>query len=50
MKCCKEAIPRKDKGGKLIVIDLVLENQNEDKAAARAQLSLDMLMNGDYCF
>ncbi|CBI21922.3 unnamed protein product, partial [Vitis vinifera] len=44
LKKCKEAIhPRKDKGGKVIIIDIVMENNKGDEAV-EAQLFYDILM------
>ncbi|XP_034701359.1 trans-resveratrol di-O-methyltransferase-like [Vitis riparia] len=44
LKKCKEAIhPRKDKGGKVIIIDMVMENNKGDEAV-EAQLFYDILM------
>lgn len=42
---CKEAIPSKEKGGKVIIIDMLLENQekaDDDHKAIETQLFLDM--------
>ncbi|XP_052178648.1 trans-resveratrol di-O-methyltransferase-like [Diospyros lotus] len=44
LKKCKEAIPSKEKGGKVIIIDVVLDNQKEDDEFFRAQLFLDTTM------
>ncbi|KAL3509269.1 hypothetical protein ACH5RR_028670 [Cinchona calisaya] len=48
LKNCKEAIPSKDKGGKVIIIDMVMKNQPEgddsDDKAIETQLFFDMLM------
>ena len=44
LKKCKEAIPGKDKGGKLIIIDMVMENNKEDAEAVETQLLWDMRM------
>ncbi|KAK6134820.1 hypothetical protein DH2020_031446 [Rehmannia glutinosa] len=40
---CKEAIPNKDKGGKLIIIDMVLDNHKEHDAF-ESQLFSDMIL------
>lgn len=49
LKKCKEAIPSKDKGGKVIIIEMVMEGKGEHKAI-ETQLSFDMevmvLVNG----
>ena len=44
MKKCKEAIPSKDKGGKVIIIDMVLGIQNGDHESIETQLFFDMQM------
>ncbi|KAI5647956.1 hypothetical protein M9H77_33961 [Catharanthus roseus] len=44
LKKCKESIPSKERGGKVIVIDMVLGDQTEDKEATETQLFSDMLM------
>ncbi|KAL3538437.1 hypothetical protein ACH5RR_001803 [Cinchona calisaya] len=44
LKNCKKAIPRKDEGGKLIVIDMVMESQIEDEESVEAQICSDMQM------
>ncbi|WKA05172.1 hypothetical protein VitviT2T_023153 [Vitis vinifera] len=44
LKKCKEAIPTKDKGGKLMIIDMVMENNKGDDQAVETQLFWDMLM------
>ncbi|KAI3711129.1 hypothetical protein L2E82_40990 [Cichorium intybus] len=41
---CKEAIPSKENGGKLIIIDMVLKNGEGDKELLETQLFYDMLM------
>ncbi|XP_065873347.1 probable O-methyltransferase 3 [Euphorbia lathyris] len=40
---CKSAIEER-KGGKVIIIDMVIENQKEDNVATETQLFFDMLM------
>ncbi|KAK6134748.1 hypothetical protein DH2020_031507 [Rehmannia glutinosa] len=48
LKNCKEAIPCKDKGGKVIIVDIVLNNQRDHEkkhdAIMETQLFYDMLM------
>ncbi|KAI3522152.1 hypothetical protein L1887_11632 [Cichorium endivia] len=44
LKRCKEAIPSKEYGGKLIIIEMVLENNEVDKKLLETQLYFDMLM------
>ncbi|KAL7604406.1 trans-resveratrol di-O-methyltransferase [Lactuca sativa] len=41
---CKEAIPSKENGGKVIIIDMVLKNGEGDKELLETQLFFDMLM------
>ncbi|KAF3649358.1 8-hydroxyquercetin 8-O-methyltransferase [Capsicum annuum] len=43
LKKCKEAIPSKENGGKLIVIEIVMDH-NRDHKSYETQLFLDMLM------
>ncbi|KAK2991355.1 hypothetical protein RJ640_001212 [Escallonia rubra] len=44
LKNCKEAILSKDEGGKLIIIDMAMENQKQDSESLETQLMWDMLM------
>ncbi|KAM3381532.1 trans-resveratrol di-O-methyltransferase-like [Capsicum galapagoense] len=47
LKKCKEAIPSKENGGKVIIIDMVLMDHNPHKGDHKSyetQLSIDMLM------
>ncbi|XAR53235.1 hypothetical protein NMG60_11021702, partial [Bertholletia excelsa] len=44
LKRCKEAIPGQEKGGKVIVIDIVLENHKVDQELVETQLFFDMEM------
>ncbi|KAK3043351.1 hypothetical protein RJ639_002653 [Escallonia herrerae] len=44
LKRCKEAIPCKGRGGKVIIIDFVLDNQKGDAESNETQLCFDMLM------
>ena len=41
---CKQAIPSKEKGGKVIIIDMMMENQKGDNEGMETQLFFDMLM------
>ncbi|CAH2040781.1 unnamed protein product [Thlaspi arvense] len=41
---CKEAIPSKEKGGKVMIIDMMVENKKEDDESVETQLFFDMLM------
>ncbi|KAJ0630593.1 putative O-methyltransferase domain, plant methyltransferase dimerization [Helianthus annuus] len=44
LKRCKEAIPSKDNGGKLIIIDMVVKVSKEENELLKTQLLFDMLM------
>ncbi|EXB54965.1 Tabersonine 16-O-methyltransferase [Morus notabilis] len=44
LKRCREAIWSKEKGEKVIIIDMVIENPKMDKKSAETQLYFDMLM------
>ncbi|GKA32862.1 trans-resveratrol di-O-methyltransferase-like protein [Tanacetum coccineum] len=45
LKRCKEAIPSKENGGKLIIIDMVVKNnEGGDDESLKTQLFFDMLM------
>ncbi|CAO2828017.1 unnamed protein product [Amaranthus hypochondriacus] len=46
LKQCKEAIPSKDKGGKVIIIDIVMESENDHiiSKESTTKYLLDMLM------
>ncbi|KAH0689973.1 hypothetical protein KY289_017331 [Solanum tuberosum] len=44
LKKCKEAIPSKENGGKVIVIDIVIDNQKGDDKSFETQLFSDVLM------
>ncbi|KAK4738082.1 hypothetical protein R3W88_001779 [Solanum pinnatisectum] len=44
LKKCKESIPSRAKGGKVIIIDTVLEDPKERNEFVRAQHNIDMLM------
>ncbi|OIT24278.1 trans-resveratrol di-o-methyltransferase, partial [Nicotiana attenuata] len=46
LKKCKEAIPCMEKGGKVIIIDMVMEDLKliSDKEFVRAQHNMDLLM------
>ncbi|XP_059664350.1 trans-resveratrol di-O-methyltransferase-like [Cornus florida] len=44
LKRCKEAIPSRDKGGKVIIIDMMVENEKGDDESIEIQLFSDMLM------
>lgn len=44
LRNCKKAIPAKENGGKVIIIDIVMESQQDDKNTEEAQICLDMQM------
>ncbi|XP_061372537.1 probable O-methyltransferase 3 [Gastrolobium bilobum] len=44
LKKCKEAITSKGKEGKVIVIDMVMENEKEDNESIETQLFIDILV------
>ncbi|KAI3711124.1 hypothetical protein L2E82_40983 [Cichorium intybus] len=44
LKRCKEAIPGKEYGGKVIIIDMVLKTEEGDEKSLETQLFFDMLM------
>ena len=44
LKRCKEAIQGNDKGGKEIVIDMVIDQKNMEKEPSEIQLCNDILM------
>lgn len=46
LKKCKEAITRKGKEGKVIIIDMVLENEKRNEESVETQILFDMLMMG----
>nr|QBY35563.1 16-hydroxyvincadifformine 16-O-methyltransferase [Vinca minor] len=48
LKACKKAIPEKEKGGKVIVIDTVIGSKINDDESIKAQLSMDMGMMVDF--
>ncbi|XP_027172158.1 trans-resveratrol di-O-methyltransferase-like [Coffea eugenioides] len=44
LKNCKEAIPGRDKGGKVIIIDMIMESQMKDGESVETQVGVDMQM------
>nr|XP_043636749.1 trans-resveratrol di-O-methyltransferase-like [Erigeron canadensis] len=44
LKQCREAIPSKENGGKLIIIDMVIKHDPHDNQSLETQLFFDMLM------
>ncbi|KAG5617594.1 hypothetical protein H5410_017418 [Solanum commersonii] len=47
LKKCKEAIPSKENGGKVILIEIVMDQNKDDDKSYETQLFLDMLMMVD---
>lgn len=44
LKKCKESIPSKEKGGKVIIIDMLVDNKIKDDESIETQIFFDMLM------
>ncbi|CAK9142734.1 unnamed protein product [Ilex paraguariensis] len=44
LKKCREAIPGKDKGGKVIIIDMIVQNHKGDDESIETELFFDMLV------
>ncbi|CAI9787645.1 unnamed protein product [Fraxinus pennsylvanica] len=44
LKKCKEAIPSKENGGKVIIVDMIVRNKKEDHEGIETQLFYDMCM------
>lgn len=44
LKKCREAIPSKEKGGKVVVIDIVINEKKEEHDITEAKLLFDLLM------
>ncbi|KAK1268126.1 Trans-resveratrol di-O-methyltransferase [Acorus gramineus] len=44
LKQCKKAIPPKEEGGKVMILDMVVNSKTEDHKATETQLFFDMLM------
>lgn len=44
MKNCKDAIPSRAEGGKVIIIEMVLDEKERDKESIETQLCCDVLM------
>lgn len=44
LKRCKEAIPSKEKGGKVILVDMVVDTTQADRKLAESQLCFDVMM------
>lgn len=42
LRRCKEAISSKNKGGKVIIIEMIIDTQKQDKESIEAQLCFDM--------
>ncbi|XP_019189831.1 PREDICTED: trans-resveratrol di-O-methyltransferase-like [Ipomoea nil] len=48
LKKCKEAIPSREEGGKVIIIDMVIEDKKHDPCYSRAELYMDLLVMALY--
>ncbi|XP_019193587.1 PREDICTED: trans-resveratrol di-O-methyltransferase-like isoform X3 [Ipomoea nil] len=46
LKKCKESIPSKEKGGKVIIIDMVIDNARKDEKSIETQICYDTMMLG----
>ena len=44
LRKCREAIPSKEKGGKVVVIDIVINEKKEEHDITEAKLLFDLLM------
>ncbi|KAK1262499.1 Trans-resveratrol di-O-methyltransferase [Acorus gramineus] len=44
LKQCKKAIPTKEEGGKVMIVDMVVNSKREDVKATETQLCFDVLM------
>jgi hypothetical protein len=44
LKKCKEAISSKEKGGKVIIVDVVIDEKKDEKELTETKLLFDMLM------
>jgi hypothetical protein len=44
LKKCKEAISSKEKGGKVIIVDVVIDEKEDEKELTETKLLFDMLM------
>ena len=44
LKKCKEAIPGKEEGGKVIIIDIVINEEKDEADITEAKLMFDLLM------
>ncbi|KAI5661771.1 hypothetical protein M9H77_21094 [Catharanthus roseus] len=44
LKKCNEAIPGKEKSGKVIIIDILMDSKKEDYESLQAQISMDLQM------
>ncbi|KAK1302820.1 Trans-resveratrol di-O-methyltransferase [Acorus calamus] len=47
LKQCKKAIPPKEKGGKVMILEMIMNSKTGDHRATETQLFLDMLMMVD---
>lgn len=44
LKNCREAIPSKDEGGKLILVEMVINEKKDEYGVTKARLFVDMQM------
>ncbi|EHA8586287.1 Trans-resveratrol di-O-methyltransferase [Cocos nucifera] len=44
LRLCKEAIPKREDGGKVIIVDMVLNSEKEDYMVTESQLVMDLVM------
>lgn len=44
LKRCKEAIPSKDEGGRVILIEMVINDKKDEPELTKTRLLVDMLM------
>ncbi|KAK1268122.1 Trans-resveratrol di-O-methyltransferase [Acorus gramineus] len=47
LKQCKKAIPSNEKGGKVMILDMIVNSKTENRKATETQLFLDMMMMVD---
>lgn len=44
LRLCKEAIPKREEGGKVMIVDVVLNSEKEDCIVTETQLVWDLVM------
>lgn len=47
LKLCKEAIPSKEEGGKVIILEMVIDVENGDRQSVETRLFFDIMMMVD---